>query len=272
MRWCFLLLCLQSAVIAAAPRVVTSITPVYEITAAIMAGVAEPGLIIDSDASAHHFAFKPSHMRLLQQADLVIWIDRHFEAGFSRVPEILPSTTQQLELMPALGLEDGDGHIWYSPLLLLRSIEIISASLMLLDPEYQELYQANAAILMQEIVVWRNETRQRWQDQQPRFITDHEFTAYFEQDIGLRAIASVHDQHHDHGGLRDLSRLDNLLRQSPAVCLLILQTTASPLARSLAQKHRLKIISVALEPVSDLAQPLILQRLTQLTATLQRCI
>jgi len=143
---------------------------------------------------------------------------------------------------------------------------------MLLDPEHQELYQANAAILMQEIAVWRNETRQRWQDQQPRFIADHDFTGYFEQDIGLRAIASVHDQHHDHGGLKDLSRLDNLLRQSSAVCLLTLQTTASPLARSLAQKHGLKIISITLEPISDPAQPLILQRLTQLTAALQRCI
>ena len=272
MRLFLLFLCFQSATLAAAPRVVTSIPPVYEITAAIMAGVAEPGLIIDSDASAHHFAFKPSHMRLLQQADLVIWIGRHFEAGFSRVPEILPSTTQQLELMPALGLAGGDGHIWYSPRLLLGSIALISEALTLADPEHQNLYQENAAILMQEITVWRDETLQRWQDQQPRFITDHDFTRYFEQDIGIKAIATVHDQHQDHGGLKDLSRLDNLLRQSPAVCLLTLQTTASPLARSLAQKHGIKIISVALEPVSDSVQPLILQRLTQLTAALQRCI
>ena len=72
MRLCLLLLCLQSAALAAAPRVVTSITPVYEITTATMAGAGEPGLIIDNDASTHHFAFKPSDMRLLQQADLVI--------------------------------------------------------------------------------------------------------------------------------------------------------------------------------------------------------
>jgi zinc transport system substrate-binding protein len=271
MRLCILLLCLHSAALVAAPRVVTSITPVYEITTAIMSGAAEPGLIIGNEASAHHFAFKPSHMRLLQQADLVIWIDRHFEAGFSQVPEFLPSTTQQLELMPALGLEDGDGHIWYSPQLLLRSIEIIRAKLILLDPEHQNLYQANAAMLMQAIALWRDETQQRWQNRQPRFITDHNFTGYFERDLGISAIASVHDQHHDHGGLKNLDRLDNLLRDSPAACLLTLQTTASPLARSLAQKHALKIISVVLEPINDPAQPLILRRLTQLTTALQRC-
>ena len=272
MRWCVLLLCLQSAAFAAAPRVVTSIAPVFEITTAIMTGVAEPGLIIDNHASAHHFAFKPSHMRLLQQASLVIWIDRHFEAGFARVPEILPTTTQQLELMPALGLDGGDGHFWYSPQLLLRSIEIITVALILLDPEHQQLYQANAAKLTDSVTAWRTETLQRWQNQQPRFITDHDFTGYFEQDIGLRAIATVHNRHNDHGGLKDLGRLENSLRQLPATCLLTLQPTASPLAHSLAQKHGLKIISVALQPLNDPDQALILQRLGQLTTALQKCI
>jgi len=250
MRLCVLLLCLYSAGLAAAPRVVTSIAPLYEITAAIMSGVAEPGLIIDGQASAHHFAFKPSHMRSLQQADLVIWIDRHFEAGFSRVPEFLPSSAQQLELMPALGLEGGDGHIWYSPRLLLRSIEIIRDTLLQLDPGNQKLYQANAAALMQDIRAWRHETRRRWQNRQPRFVTDHHFTAYFEQDIGLKSIATVHDQHSDHGGIKDLGRLDNILQQFPAACLLTLQKTASPLARSFARKYGLKIVSLSsLEPV-----------------------
>lgn len=272
MRLCVLLLCLHSAALAAAPRVVTSITPVYEITAAIMTGVAEPGLIIDSQASAHHFAFKPSHMRKLQQADLVIWIDRSFEAGFSRVAETLPSNTQQLELLPLLGLEGGDGHIWYSPRLLLRSIEIIRDTLLQLDPENQKLYQANAALLMQGVRVWRHETRRRWQNQQPRFVTDHNFTAYFEQDIGLRSIATVHDQHNDHGGIKDLGRLDNILREFPAACLLTLQGTASPLGRSFARKYGLKIVRISLEPVSDPAQPLILQRLARLTAALEECI
>lgn len=272
MRLCVLLLCLHSAVLAAAPRVVTSITPVYELTTAIMTGVAEPELIIKGHASVHHFAFKPSHMRSLQQADLVIWIDRHFEAGFSRVAEILPSTTRQLELLPVLGLQGGDGHIWYSPRLLLRSIEIIRDTLLGLDPENRKLYQANAALLMQEVRVWRHETRRRWQNRQPRFVTDHSFTAYFEQDTGLKAIATVRDQHDDHGGIKDLERIDNILRQSPAACLLTLETSASALARSFAQKYDLTIVSIPGEPVRDPAQSLILQRLTRLTTALEECI
>lgn len=272
MRLCVLLLCLHSVTLAAAPRVVTSIAPVYEITAAIMTGVAEPELIIDDSASAHHFAFKPSHMRLLQQADLVIWIDRHFEAGFSRVPDFLRPATQQLELIPVLGLEHGDGHIWYSPQLLIRSIEIISDTLALLNPEYREHYQSNAARLTQDIAVWRQEMLQRWQNQRPRYVTDHNFTRYFEQDTGLGAIATVHDQHHDQGGLQNLNQLDRKLQQFPAKCLLTLHTTASPLARSLAQQYDLKIVSVTQAPTTNPGQPLIIQRLTQLSTALQKCI
>ena len=271
MRLCFLLLCLQSTALAAAPRVVTSITPVYEITAAIMADIAEPEIIIDDHASAHHFAFKPSHMQMLQKADLVIWIDRQFEAGFSRVAEFLPSTTQQLELMPALDLEGDDGHIWYSPQLLLRCIDIISTTLARLDPDNLALYQANAAKLSQALVAWRQDTQRRLQNQQPRFVTDHNFTEYFEQDFGLSAIARVHDQHDNHGGLKNLSQLDAQLQQFPASCLITLHSTASPLARNLARKYDLNVVSITLEPVTDSAQPLILQRLTQLTTALQQC-
>ena len=97
-----LLLCLQvTPVLAASPRVVTSIVPLQEVTAALMVGVAIPEAIIAEQASAHHFALRPSHMRLLQQADLVIWIDRGFESGFQRISQVLPGNTVQLELLPA---------------------------------------------------------------------------------------------------------------------------------------------------------------------------
>ena len=128
-RILLLLLYLQPALALAAPRVVTSIAPLQEIAGALMAGIAEPQVIIENQASAHHFAFKPSHMRRLQQADLVVWIDSQFEPGFNRIAQTLPAATRTLELLPALGIESEDGHIWYSPALLQQSISILAATL-----------------------------------------------------------------------------------------------------------------------------------------------
>jgi zinc transport system substrate-binding protein len=65
-RILLLLLYLQPALALAAPRVVTSIAPLQEIAGALMAGIAEPQVIIENQASAHHFAFKPSHPLCLQ--------------------------------------------------------------------------------------------------------------------------------------------------------------------------------------------------------------
>jgi hypothetical protein len=82
----------------------------------------------------------------------------------------------------------------------------------------------------------------------------------------------VHDQHGDHGGIKDLERLDDILQQFPAACLLTQESTASALARGFARKYGLKIISISLEPVSDPDRPLILQRLARFTTALEDCI
>lgn len=46
--------------VAAEPKVMVTIKPVHSLVAAVMAGVAEPGLLIDGTGSPHTFALKPS--------------------------------------------------------------------------------------------------------------------------------------------------------------------------------------------------------------------
>jgi zinc transport system substrate-binding protein len=271
MRLVLFLICLQSVSVFAAPRVVTSIAPLQEITAALMADVASPQSIIADGASTHHFAFRPSHMRLLQQADLVIWIDRHFEAGFQRVAETLPHKTSQLEILPALGIDGGDGHIWYSPQRLQQLIKIITARLLELDPDNQTRYHNNAQQLSAAIGAWRVETLAQLRDRQPRFITDHAFTSHLQSDLGYAPIATIHDQHDGHGGLRELGQIEELLRQQPANCLLTQESPAAPLALGLAQKYGLKVITLtpAVETQSQI--PAIIRRLQGLASALHEC-
>ncbi|UCH41879.1 MAG: zinc ABC transporter substrate-binding protein [Gammaproteobacteria bacterium] len=268
MRVLFILLCLQPALVMAAPRVVTSIAPLQEITSAVMNGVGEPQLIIDQQHSVHHFAFKPSHMRRLQQAELVIWISRHFESGFNRVPEVLPATTRQLELLPALGLEDDDGHIWYSPTLLQQSITIITQALADLDPANHARYQDNAKALQAEVEAWRQGMQQRWRNRQFRLLTDHIFLAHFNRDLAMFEITHIQDEHAAHGGLKDLERLEDWLSEEPAGCLLTLEPP-SPMARSLAYKYQLPIVDIT---GIDSAKDSILWRQQQLASALETCL
>ena len=270
-RILLLLFCLQPALASAAPRVVTSIAPLQEITSALMAGIAEPQVVIENQASAHHFAFKISHMRRLQQADLVIWIDRHFESGFLRITQTLPATTRKLELMPALGIESEDGHFWYSPSLMLQSISILAATLSELDPDNQARYLGNAQRLSAAVKAWREGMHERWQGNAPRLLTDHEFLGHFASDLGGFEIESIQDFHGAPGGLKDLERIENWLRARPADCLLTLDPAPPPLAANLAARYRLPVIVIiAIEPANP-GIDAILQRLEQLSIALERC-
>jgi zinc transport system substrate-binding protein len=271
MRLLLLILCLHCSTLFAAPRVVTSIVPVQEVATAILGDSGEAQAIIGPGQSAHHFALRPSHMRLLQQADLVIWIDRNFEAGFTSLSRTLPRATEQLELMPALGLADTDGHIWLSPQRLLQVIELVSARLAAIDPQNASVYRHNAEHLAAQIEMWRTVTMRHLAASPPRYITDHDFTRQFSDDMGYAPIATIHDQHDDHGSLGELDAIETDLRATPARCLLTLEPQPSPLALEMAHKFDLEVISLATENQDDAAAPAILRRLRQFSNALARC-
>ena len=67
-----------------APNVVVSIRPIHSIVSALMDGVSEPKLLLDSNESAHTFHLKPSQLNMLSKADLVITIGDRFETGLSK--------------------------------------------------------------------------------------------------------------------------------------------------------------------------------------------
>ena len=74
-----LLISLGSAYGQTSPVVVTSIKPIHSIVSSLMSGIAEPELLLKSNNSAHTFHLKPSQIRLISDADLVITVDENFE-------------------------------------------------------------------------------------------------------------------------------------------------------------------------------------------------
>ena len=56
----------------AAIKVVASIKPIHSLASYLMDGVGKPDLIVDGYNSPHGFALKPSHAKMLQNADLVL--------------------------------------------------------------------------------------------------------------------------------------------------------------------------------------------------------
>ena len=85
--------------------VVTSIKPLDSLTSYIMEGVGEPELIIDGVASPHNFQIKPSHAKMLQNADLVIWIGEDLESFLPTALKSIPKDAVVFELLDQSGLK-----------------------------------------------------------------------------------------------------------------------------------------------------------------------
>ena len=85
--------------------VVTSIKPLHSLTSYIMEGVGEPELIIDGVASPHNFQIKPSHAKMLQNADLVIWIGEDLESFLPTALKSIPKDAVVFKLLDQSGLK-----------------------------------------------------------------------------------------------------------------------------------------------------------------------
>ena len=86
-------------------NVVTSIKPLHSLTSYIMEGIGEPDLIIDGVASPHNFQIKPSHAKMLQKADLVIWVGEDLESFLPSALKSIPKNAVVFELLDQSGLK-----------------------------------------------------------------------------------------------------------------------------------------------------------------------
>ena len=265
MRNLIILLCLLPLTSQANINVVTSIQPLHLITKSIMQGIGAPELLIKPGTSVHDFAFKPSQMRLIKQADLIIFIDRQFENGFQQLPDIIGEDTEALELLRGLGLKLKDGHIWYSPSLLLQIVHQIQDALGRVDPKNVAGYSGNAKRLSQSIEIWGHSIRQQLMTVKPTYLLDHDFFSHFESDTNIKAIAVLHDLNEQPPSIRELRRIEKLLARTPVKCLLHNESTASKLAQNIGQKFGLTIYSIRSEASN------FMQSLQHISSILAKC-
>src|SRR5690242_9705969 len=89
---------------AEAPSVVASIKPVESLTAAVMAGVGTPELLVPGNASPHTYAMRPSDARRLGEARLVVWVGPIYEAFLAKPLAALAGSATILTLSEAPGV------------------------------------------------------------------------------------------------------------------------------------------------------------------------
>ena len=86
-------------------KVVASIKPIHSLASYLMDGVGKPDLIVDGYASPHGFAMKPSHAKMLQNADLIFWVGEDLENFLEKPLKSIAKKAEKIELMETKGLK-----------------------------------------------------------------------------------------------------------------------------------------------------------------------
>ena len=85
-------------------KVVASIKPIHSLASYLMDGVKKPDLIVDGYASPHGFAMKPSHAKMLQEADLIFWVGEDIESFLVKPLGSIAKKAEKIELMEIRGI------------------------------------------------------------------------------------------------------------------------------------------------------------------------
>lgn len=106
---------LSPATAAEAPRVVVTLKPIHSLVSGVMAGVAEPDLLVPGGGSPHAYALRPSQARSLAAARVVVRVSANLETFLDRTIRTLAddSLVVTLEETPGLTLHGvREGGVW----------------------------------------------------------------------------------------------------------------------------------------------------------------
>lgn len=201
----------------AAPQVVATIAPLAGIAAAVMQGVAAPGLLISNNASPHTYQLKPSDMTRLNAADIVVWDGAGLENFLAGKLATLAPAAQVIGMMdedadmhhlPVRHGDDWEGeaeeggehhdhgaddpHAWLDPDNAVRLAVRLAEALSAKDPAHAATYKANADRFAVDTQRLDAELKQALAPVAGRgFIVFHDAYQYFERRYGLRAVGSI---------------------------------------------------------------------------------
>ena len=95
----FSILLIFTSPIRAEIKVVTTIKPLHSLISNVMDGVGNPSLIIEGSTSPHSFTLKPSHAKLLEEADIIFWVGEGMETFMERPLESIVKKAEVISFM-----------------------------------------------------------------------------------------------------------------------------------------------------------------------------
>ncbi len=218
MRRLAILLLLLAAPAFAKPLVLTTLKPLTLIVAAVAGDIVEVRQLLPDGDSPHHWALQMSGRRLLDSADLVLWIGPDMESALvdgiavrDRARVITAVDLPALQWPPAQPGDSAnirDAHIWLSPVNAAVIARAVTDWLIQAHPGQQEALRARAMIFDELMVRTQASIDRRLRAvKQQKFVVDHDGLRHFVAAFGLRQVGYFTDAGDRGIGARAMERL-----------------------------------------------------------------
>ena len=213
-----------NSTVSADVKVVTSIKPIHSLAAYVMDGVGKPNVIVDGYNSPHGFSLKPSHAKMIENADLIIWVGEDLEAFLEKPLDSIAKKATKVELMDLKGIKklkfreknifeghydhghkedkhddhgheghahgEHDPHIWLDPMNAKVIIKEITNQLVKLDSANSAKYKANSKKAIAHIDALTKSIKKDL-NKNSRVVVFHDAYQYFENRFGIKVLGAL---------------------------------------------------------------------------------
>ncbi len=224
---------LANAPFSHASTVLTSIKPIQLITVELTKNISQPEVLLGSNTSPHDYALRPSDVKRLRSADLVVWFGHDLEPFLAKV---LEKQNNVLTLSEIKGLElrefDGghhdhhghdhgthDPHFWLGYKTTLQVARAIVTKLVEIDAENKAKYEQNFAEFEQQLTTQQESIRAQLKPvSQAGYFVFHDAYTYFEKDFSLNNLGHFTVSPERKPGAKTLIKIRKTLAENGARC------------------------------------------------------
>ena len=238
-------------------KVVTTIQPLHSLISNVMGNKGKLDLILEGTASPHSFTLKPSHAKMLENADVIFWIDKDLESFLDKPLKSIPKKAKVVHLMDISGLEihkfrekniygghddhdkhghkedkhddhdkhghahahgEFDVHIWLDPNNAKVIVKEVANQLATLDSKNSDFYKKNAKKTLNKLDNLINKIDKSI-NKKASFVTFHDAYQYFEKRFGIEALGALTINTDIQPGAKQIEEIQHLVEDKNIKCI-----------------------------------------------------
>ena len=254
-------------------NVVTTVKPLNLIVSELTQGVATSEYVIPSGASPHDYALRPSDVKKLKQADLVVWVGPELESFLVKTMASKPENialSQQHDISFRYYAEKDqehaehenetdhdheseheghhhnhhgiDPHLWLGPDQAVQAANVITKALIKYDPLHKKTYTANLSTFTTEVQLAVTQLNKQLKPLSDKgYYVFHDGYGYFEQQFKLDNLGHFTVEPDRRPGAKTLLSIREALKNNQAYCVFSEPQFSPAVVKSVTKGTNVKI-------------------------------